>query len=200
MFFRRWFVVTVGGIISGMDSVLLMALALEVDTDPDFDCGGIGIMAVMNSVVSIMASWLVHEVAVERVTKHPPGSTNFASGMDEELSLLQFIFIFFSITANPSCSETSSAIDRSSSLLSRIKLANDVVTAATKGAFVRCIFDFEFEFTVDLVSGTVSNSRSSVTVPFPSAFVFVFAFAVVLLFGDVIVVGFGRTRMVSRGF
>ena len=211
MLFRRWFVVTIGGIISGIDNVLLITLDLEVETDPDkdpvCDCGDIGMMAVMNSVVSLRASWLVHEVAVERVTKHPPGSTNFASGMDEvllpELSLLMFTSIFFSITANPSRSETSSAIDRSSSLLSRIKLANDV-TAATEGALVR--YTFEFEFVVDVVSGTVSNSRSSVTVtptrtlplPFPSAFAYTFAL-VLLLFGD-IVVGFGRTRMVSQRF
>jgi len=111
-----------------MDRVRLIDEDLdEVDTDPDtepktdLDCDGIDMRVVMNSVVSFRASRLDHDEGVERVTRHPPGSTNFASGM-----AAFFAFIFSSANTNPSRSEIFLDADWSSSLFSRTKLAKEV--------------------------------------------------------------------------
>ena len=126
----------------------------------------------MNSIVDLRYSWLVQADAVDSNTKHPPGSANFASGLDE--------LMFRSNTFRSRCSEIFLTIDWTSSAVSRIKVAKDE-TGATK-------FDV-------LESETVSNSGSSceehpmltVTLPFVLASIF---------FGDV--AGTGRMRIVSQ--
>lgn len=157
LFCRLLSVVTTGGIISGIDNVRLMGDDLEVAMDPDTDpdCGVIGAISVINSVVILRASWLAQEVAVERVTKHPPGSTNFAIGIFSLLTATTF-----SRTVSPSCSLMIFVVDWSSSELASMKLANDVI-GTTEGV----IWPFVLEFADDFVSGTVSNSFSPVIDP-----------------------------------
>lgn len=185
--------VTIGGIISGIDMVRLIGEDFELidDTEPDTDCGVIGVASVMNSIVSLRASGLVQQGAVESVIIHPPGSINFAIGRveveddDDELrllpeSLVLVTCIVFSTIANPSCSETSLVTDRSSSLLSRIKLAKEDA--------IRFVFEF-----IVVVSGTVSNPTSSV-IDLPPSVTLTLEFALLLLYDNI--VGLGRMRMV----
>ena len=126
----------------------------------------------MNSIVDLLYSWLVQADAVDSNTKHPPGSTNFASGLDE--------LMFRSNMFRSRCSEIFLTIDWTSSAVSRIKVAKDE-TGATK-------FDV-------LESETVSNSGSSceehpmLTVTLPVVLASIF-------FGDVAVTG--RMRIVSQ--
>ena len=165
---------------SGIDKVRLIGFDFElVDTDPDTDCGVIGVVSAINSIVNFRASGLVQQGAVERVTMHPPGSRNFANWRMESLALL-FACIIFPTIANPSSSEMCSVIDWNSSLLSRIKLAKEVM-GALKGAFRLDI----------VVSGTVSNPASSVMDP-PA---FAFPSPVALRLDDIID-GFGMMRIV----
>ena len=73
--------------------------------DIDADCV-IVTAVVMNSTTRLRAFMFVQGREVERVTKHPPGRTNFASDVVESLLLLfTSIFvssIFVSSTINPS--------------------------------------------------------------------------------------------------
>ena len=138
MFRRLLFVVTTGGTISGMDSVLLIGIDFMVlysDPDTDPNCGIIGRISVMNSVVILRDSWLVQEEPTERVTKHPPGRTNFAIGMDNCVLSL-FTLIVLSTTFSCPRSLTSFIIDWSSSGPARMKLANVV----TMGVLGRALF------------------------------------------------------------
>lgn len=160
-------------------------------------------VVVMNSTIWLRVFWFVQGREVERVTKHPPGRTNFANGRDVDVDddvdddvvvvVLAPLFncIFVSSTINPSWSETSSATNRSSSRLFRTKQANEV-TGATTGDVFLFVFVFVFVF---VVSDTVSNSRSSSIDPPPLALPLTLLLPLPL-FG--IIVMFGRTRIVSE--
>lgn len=129
----------------------------------------------MNSIVNLRYSWLVQADAVDSNTKHPPGSTNFASGLESIFSLS-----IRSTTFRFRCSEIFLTIDWTSSAVSRIKLAKDE-TGATK-------FDvLESETVSNLGSSCEEHPMLTVTSPVVLASMF---------FGDV--AGTGRMRIVSQ--
>lgn len=120
---------------------------------------------VINSITCLrVLLFVVQGWDVVRVTKHPPGRTNFANDDDDFCNDDNDFCIFVSSTTNPSFSEMSSVINRNSSVLFKIKTTNEVV--------------FVFAFIVLLVRDTVSNSCSIVpvidpplTLPFDDIFI-----------------------------